>query len=272
MRRMNITTNPYQPSFYGSPPYASPTPPSKEDKASLSTISAAVSSIPPPTPSIERRQDLPEKNASNPFSPSPIPDTSPRADELDEQSTSQGTSPANSDGATAETTTQHGTKPVSELNPEELQFLDALQKADAEVRAHEMAHISAGGQYVTSGAQLEYVKGPDGQNYAVAGEVSIDTSPIPGDPQATLAKMRQIQQAALAPASPSSQDRKVASRASAMAAQALSELMVQQVKSRVSSNEEEAFGITRRQAADNYAQTNSAPSIHPTGNRLNIAV
>jgi hypothetical protein len=50
--------------------------------------------------------------------------------------------------------------------------------------------------------------------YAVGGEVSIDTSPVKGDPQATIAKMEAIKRAALAPADPSGQDRSVASEAS----------------------------------------------------------
>jgi len=86
------------------------------------------------------------------------------------------------------------------LTEGELRLVQALKRADTEVRAHEMAHIAAGGQYVTSGARLEYRRGPDGINYAVAGEVSIDTSPVPGDPQATMEKMRRIKAAALGPA------------------------------------------------------------------------
>ncbi|SLM30741.1 conserved hypothetical protein [Desulfamplus magnetovallimortis] len=156
------------------------------------------------------------------------------------------------------------------LTDQELKLLEELKNADTEVRAHEMAHIAAGGQYVTSGAKLEYRKGPDGNNYAVAGEVSIDSSPIPGDPKATAEKMRQIQQAALAPASPSSQDRKVASRASALAAKALSELMIQQVKERTSGNEQQAFGSIK-QASDSYSRTDNIPMEEQTRKNINIA-
>lgn len=128
------------------------------------------------------------------------------------------------------------------LSEEELNLLEQLKNSDSEVRSHEMAHIAAGGQYVTSGARLEYRKGPDGKNYAVAGEVSIDTSTIAGDPEATIAKMRQVQMAALAPASPSNQDRKVASSAGAIAADALSDLIMLQAKKRTEGNENKAFG------------------------------
>ena len=102
---------------------------------------------------------------------------------------------------------------ADELSLKEIQELSKLKQRDREVRTHEQAHISAGGQYVRSGARFEYEEGPDGKKYAVGGEVSIDTSKIPGDPEATAQKMKVIRQAAMAPASPSSQDRRVAAKA-----------------------------------------------------------
>ena len=101
-----------------------------------------------------------------------------------------------------------------------------LKKRDREVRQHEQAHQAAGGQYA-SAPSYEYQKGPDGQRYAVGGEVQIDASPIPGDPEATIEKMRIVKAAALAPAEPSGQDRKVAASADAAAQQARAELAAQ---------------------------------------------
>lgn len=106
--------------------------------------------------------------------------------------------------------------------------LQKLKSIDREVRAHEMAHLSVAGQYATSGASFSFQKGSDGRLYAVSGEVGIDTSAIPGNPQATLRKAQTIMRAALAPANPSPQDRQVAAQASAMAQQARIELAVQQ--------------------------------------------
>ena len=60
--------------------------------------------------------------------------------------------------------------------------------------------------------------------YAIAGEVPIDVSPVPGDPQATLDKMQVVRRAALAPINPSAVDRAVAAQASAQAARARVEL------------------------------------------------
>ncbi|SFR52509.1 putative metalloprotease CJM1_0395 family protein [Thiomicrospira sp. ALE5] len=104
------------------------------------------------------------------------------------------------------------------------QVIAQLQARDREVRAHEQAHLSAAGPYATGGIQYDYQTGPDGQLYAVGGSVGIDTSPIPGDPEATMQKMQVVQRAALAPAEPSGQDIKVAAQAAQQAAQARIEL------------------------------------------------
>lgn len=114
------------------------------------------------------------------------------------------------------------------LTEEEKALVAELKKRDREVRAHEQAHLAAAGPYAQGGAKFTYQKGPDGKNYATGGEVQIDTSAVPGDPQATLRKAEQIRRAANAPASPSSQDRAVASDAAAMAIKARIELSRQQ--------------------------------------------
>ena len=98
-----------------------------------------------------------------------------------------------------------------------------LKQRDREVRSHEQAHRNAGGDLVRGGG-YEYQVGPDGRQYAIGGDVQIDTSPVSGDPEATLAKAERIRQAALAPAEPSQQDLRVAAQASAMAAQARADL------------------------------------------------
>lgn len=113
-----------------------------------------------------------------------------------------------------------------ELTAEQKQMVSELQARDREVRAHESAHKSAGGS-LAGGMSFSYQTGPDGRRYAVGGEVSIDTGGA-GDPQATIAKMRQVISAALAPASPSSQDRAVAAGARAAMADAQRQLSEQQ--------------------------------------------
>jgi len=98
--------------------------------------------------------------------------------------------------------------------PEEQAEIQELKRRDQEVRQHEAAHMAAGGPLVRGGASYSYAAGPDGKRYAVGGEVSIDVSPVAGDPAATAAKMQVVRRAALAPGRPSGQDLAVAARAS----------------------------------------------------------
>ncbi|WP_022668403.1 putative metalloprotease CJM1_0395 family protein [Desulfospira joergensenii] len=144
------------------------------------------------------------------------------------------------------------------LTQAELRLVTELKQADSEVRRHEMAHIAAAGGLALSGANFTFQRGPDGVNYAVAGEVSIDTAPVPGDPKATIQKMQKVKNAALAPANPSAQDVKVASKASAMASKALSELMTLQAEEQARANEETAFGSSR-EASEAYVRVKGLP-------------
>ncbi len=108
----------------------------------------------------------------------------------------------------------------SEYTREEQERIVKLKARDREVKAHEQAHIAAGGQYVRGGASFDYQTGPDGEKYAVGGEVSIDVSKESEDPGATIAKMQVVIRAALAPANPSSQDRSVAAQATRIESEA----------------------------------------------------
>jgi hypothetical protein len=118
-----------------------------------------------------------------------------------------------------------GDKNTGSLSEADLKIIAALKQRDAEVRAHEAAHLAAAGGIATGGATFDYQQGPDGVRYAIGGEVKIDTSSVPGDPAATLRKADTIRRAALAPAEPSGQDQQVAASASALAAQAQAELL-----------------------------------------------
>ncbi|EKP0307168.1 hypothetical protein JGK42_000959 [Aeromonas veronii] len=107
------------------------------------------------------------------------------------------------------------------------QQVKVLSDRDQEVRIHEQAHQSVGGAYAGA-PTYQFSLGPDGKRYATGGEVQIDTSAVPGDPAATIAKMQQIRSAALAPAEPSAQDLSVARSAAASEAKARKELMAEQ--------------------------------------------
>ncbi len=103
--------------------------------------------------------------------------------------------------------------------------IQKLKDRDREVRNHEQAHLSAAGGIAISGASFTFAVGPDGQRYAVGGEVSIDTSAVANNPEATLRKAETIRRAALAPAQPSAQDHSVASKAAAMARKASMDML-----------------------------------------------
>lgn len=123
------------------------------------------------------------------------------------------------------------------------QVVSQLQARDREVKAHEQAHLAVAGQYAT-GLSYSYQTGPDGKRYAIGGEVGIDSSPISGDPQATIQKAMIVQSAAMAPAEPSSQDYRVAASARQMMAEAQAELSSQDSSD------------NRAQASENEGQNN----------------
>lgn len=158
------------------------------------------------------------------------------------QAPSKSTSPASSN------TNASG---VNLNDPEVVKVISQLESRDREVRIHEQAHAAVGGQYVTSGPSYTYQTGPDGKRYAVGGNVGIDVSPIPNDPQATLAKARQVIQAAMAPAQPSSQDYAVAQSAQAMMQQAQQELATQQQASMTGETDAES---DNQRAASRFEQ------------------
>ncbi|WP_299145212.1 putative metalloprotease CJM1_0395 family protein [uncultured Tateyamaria sp.] len=112
---------------------------------------------------------------------------------------------------------------ASGLTGPEQAVVKELKARDAEVRRHEQAHAAVGGQYAGA-PTYSYQTGPDGRQYAVGGAVSIDVSPVDGDPGATISKMEVVKSAALAPAEPSAADRQVAALADALRAQAVADL------------------------------------------------
>ena len=145
--------------------------------------------------------------------------------------------PRETEEAAGQRTDSGSDKPKAEGFPgdkfvlsQEAQEIRQLQQRDREVRAHEAAHAAAGGAYAGS-PTYSYEQGPDGRRYATGGEVSIDISPISGNPEASLQKAQQVRAAALAPAQPSAQDMKVAQKAQALAMKARLEISEQESKS-----------------------------------------
>jgi len=149
---------------------------------------------------------------------------------------------------------------ATQLSPEEQQVVNRLKAIDRKVRAHEQAHMAAGAG-VTGGANYQLTRGPDGRQYAVGGEVTINLSAA-STPEATIERARQVQAAALAPADPSSQDRAVAAAAAMLESQARAELSRMQREEQAG---EPASG-TGRQAAG--LQAYAAQDAEPSGTRI----
>lgn len=156
-----------------------------------------------------------------------------------------------------------------ELSKDEQQKARELTARDREVKAHEAAHKAAGGS-LTGPAHFSYTTGPDGKRYATGGEVSIDISKVPGDPQATLIKANRIRSAALAPAAPSGQDRKVAAQAAQMAANARAEIAKQ--KRDGNDNAQNVSDSTQFNSQPLYDHSGSVSNASGTGNVLDDMV
>ena len=145
-----------------------------------------------------------------------------------------------------------------EFTADELKLIEKLSKRDQEVRTHEQAHAAVGG--VHAGApKYQYERGPDGAQYAISGEVPIDIAPVAGDPEKSLEKMLQVQRAALAPAEPSSQDRKVAAKASQQASQARAEILL---RDREEAKQQQEELKAKRESSDT---SNSSDSSNSSG-------
>src|SRR5689334_17762725 len=121
------------------------------------------------------------------------------------------TSPGISNASGGQAGGTGGKRDSSGLTEDQQKQVTELKSRDTEVRTHENAHKSAGGQYAGS-PSYTYQTGPDGQRYAIGGEVAIDSGPAK-KPEETITKMETVKRAALAPAEPSPQDPKVAAQA-----------------------------------------------------------
>jgi hypothetical protein len=124
---------------------------------------------------------------------------------------------------TAEKTPAPSEGVQEELTQEEKAQIAKLQARDREVRAHEQAHAAAGAG-LAGAPSYTYQQGPDGRQYAVGGEVSIKASTSSSNPRQAIQELQQMARAALAPASPSGQDRAVAAAAQQQVAQLQAQL------------------------------------------------
>ena len=175
---------------------------------------------------------------------------------------SSGDKTSNAENNTQNNDKNAGQKNIGELSLEEQRIVTELQAADTNVRAHEAAHMAAGGG-LTSPASYTYERGPDNKMYAVAGEVGISTGEG-NTPQESLNKAQTIRRAALAPADPSPQDLKVAAQAASMEmsarAQIMQEKMAQNSQNTNNSNETSGDAVN---SAENSTENSN---VNSTGN------
>jgi hypothetical protein len=132
----------------------------------------------------------------------------------------------NSDGSGESQPGQTSSSRDQQSSAEELantEIIRSLESRDKAVRNHESAHAAVGGSF-TGAPSYSYEIGPNGKKYAVAGEVSVDLTPIAGQPTETIVKMNKVQAAALAPINPSAQDIRVAASAASIILEAQAEL------------------------------------------------
>jgi len=197
-------------------------------------------------------------------------------EQSDQQNNNPGTEQENNEALEA--------RKLEESQAEEQEVVQQLQKRDREVRTHEQAHASAGGS-LAGAANFNFVTGPDGKRYATSGEVSIDVSKVANDPEATIRKLEQVQRAALAPASPSSQDLKVAAQAAISINQVRNEINLtrysesqESIKGREfdSESEENKIGSTTQNSVElksdsDQSSSSIRDSINPVAARRQAA-
>ena len=181
-----------------------------------------------------------------------------------DNSVSSADKTSNAENNTQNNDKNAGQKNIGELSLEEQRIVTELQAADTNVRAHEAAHMAAGGG-LTSPASYTYERGPDNKMYAVAGEVGISTGEG-NTPQESLNKAQTIRRAALAPADPSPQDLKVAAQAASMEmsarAQILQEKMAQNSQNTNNSNETSGDAVNSAEnSAVNSAENSNVNSV-----------
>ena len=174
------------------------------------------------------------------------------------------------------------TKPTQqateELSQQDQQKVAQLKQRDQEVKTHEQAHLSAAGAYAIGGASFTYQTGPNGVRYAVGGEVNISTSAIKDDPAATLKKADTIRRAALAPENPSSQDQRVAAKATSMAGKAridlveLSQQQEQEKQIKLDEKEQDSGDGSQVKNKDKTASRNTVEPKLTLGSLLDISV
>ncbi len=140
---------------------------------------------------------------------------------IDAANTQANTTQANTNNAPAVNTQTTATS-VRQQNQ-----IAQLKADDQAVRAGIAAQLRAAGAY-GGAVTYQYQRGPDGTNYAVAGDVSFNIQPVANNPAATIAAMQTIAKAAMSEVPPSAEDLAAAREADQYLAQAQAQLKAAQ--------------------------------------------
>ena len=155
------------------------------------------------------------------------------------------------------------------LSEEDQRKVDELENIDRKVKVHEHTHLAAAGGYARGGAQFQYVSGPDGDRYAVAGHVNMDTG-REDSPEATLRKAQTVRKAALAPADPSSADRQIAANMAQMAEEARSQIAEEARSQIASGTKASSEGSTNPESSED-SQSTEASSKEPSSEKTSAS-
>lgn len=156
-----------------------------------------------------------------------------------------------------DTETEESTTVKEEFSDAEKQQITDLKNRDAEVKAHEQAHIAAASGISASAPSYEYEPGPDGKRYAVGGEVNISFTES-GDPASDIQKAQAMKAAALAPAQPSSQDLSVARNADRMIAGYQEDIANQKTEETNDEEEAKTLNTTETETVEKTDNVNDA--------------
>lgn len=153
---------------------------------------------------------------------------------------------------------------ASQNDPKVQAQIQELVQIQNKVIAHEQAHMAAGGG-LAGGATYSYTVGPDGKRYITGGEVSINTLAT-DDPNEKIRLMGRVIAAAMAPADPSPQDRRVAASAAAQQSQAYMEL------ARLKAEEAYGKGVATKPAGNDATGAAKAQGRETPGGSLDMSI
>jgi hypothetical protein len=164
--------------------------------------------------------------------------------------------------------------PAEELTADEQREVYRLAEIDRRVRAREQAYLAASrGQ--ARAANVRYITGPDGRQYAVEADLQVDIGPVDGNPELTLAKAKAAEAAALAAADPSPRDRMTAAQARRVADEARQKLRGQRLRQSGGTHEDESDTGTMTSVGaagrfDRRVRAYSRPDPAVTGSHLSF--